>query len=790
MRFLSVATVLLWLNGIVKNTLNLLTSLLHVVGIRRVSDEHTPDTALSSNSESVAPPTLMEPSASENGGTNMQHTQPVVTETPSMPIQRRLIFRDALWLGGHHDGYPLLPFKDYHEARRGLAPSLSARLQCQLTFGLLESILEIKIPESTLLHRNKAGQTLLRSTELNSLLLDWRDRIRQCASTDEPQCRAWADRVGQTLQKAHSMFMRAVLQSGPSSFHVPGIQDDEAAAIVIAIAAIGEALTIGMISFPQEYPRPPRIQWSFVFAAHDALKKGMVKDGWCPSTVEILSDSVCGISYASLCGPPIREWSEGHGACTTRVCKLHNIDPSTYENKHVTSDCNCAYLKPSTDGVMKSLQDGRIPIMVFDNGTLVVNDSSQMPYVAISHVWSDGMGSTTEVGIPKCQVEQLASLTHQLVTGGAFWMDALCIPERKDMRKRAIKLMAQTYREAHAVLVIDSGIRTCSVTSPLEEKLLRVTSSAWMQRLWTLQEGMLAKDLVFQFSDGLLTAYHDLFPSAQLHTNNLYDPVLTSLSTEIFGLTIYRQFISKRIKFGIGDVARPLRWRTTSKPEDETLAISGLLDLDSGELVDLPPEQRMSTLLMRVHKLPRNVIFISGDKLDQPGFRWAPRTLMHGESSSLKAGTFDAICSNTGLIAEYFVVYFREVDAVEENWYIHDSSSSCTYKITRVPKPSEASFNTSTAVTDRRCSMLLLMQKPRRLGETVACAAVSTGETEPSSADSADSSQPQSQSFRVVCQSKEVLLLTVVALDKNTKSGSISDSRIEAKSGRMSVRVT
>ncbi|KAK7467678.1 hypothetical protein VKT23_004731 [Stygiomarasmius scandens] len=716
-----------------------------------------------------------------------QHTQLIPTEDLHATASHRpVIFRDALWLGGQHGSYPLLPFKDYHEVRKD-ASSLGARLQCQLTFGLLESVLEAKIAEPTLLHRDEdTGRTVLRSTGLDALLLDWRDRIHQCTVTDETQCRAWAERVGQTLQKAHAMFMRAVLQSGPSAFHdAPDTQEDDVAAIVVAIAAIGEALTIGMISFPPEYPRPPRLQWSFVFASHDTLKKGMANDGWCPSIVEILSDSVCALGYASLCGPSTREWSGGHEECTTRVCKLHNIDSSTYKNKHVIPACDCAYLKPSTDDVIELLQDNRIPIIVPSDDKLLVCGSSQRPYVAISHVWSDGMGSTTEVGIPKCQIDRLVSLTRQLVPGGAFWMDALCIPDRKDMRKRAIKLMAQTYRDANVVLVIDSGIRSCSISAPLEEKLLRVTSSAWMQRLWTLQEGMLAKDLVFQFKDGLLTAYHDLFPSAQLRTDKLYDPLLTSLSTEIFGLTIYRQFVSKRVTFGIGDVARPLRWRTTSKPEDETLAISGLLNVDSGELVNLPPEQRMSALLVRVRTLPRNVIFISGDKLDQPGFRWAPRTLMHGESSSLKAATFDAECTPTGLIAEYFVIYFREVDATGEAWYIHDSTSSCTYKITRL----QSSGAHGRSGTDPKCSTLLLMQKPRRLGETVTCAAVLTGETERLPEDS-NLSQPKGRiSFRVVCQFKEVLLLTVVALDKDAKSQMFGD-RIEAKSGKMSVRVT
>ena len=70
--------------------------------------------------------------------------------------------------------------------------------------------------------------------------------------------------------------------------------------------------------------------------------------------------------------------------------------------------------------------------------------------------------------------------------------------------------MAETHRSADGVLVLDAGIRTlCSSSRPLEENLLRITTAAWAQRVWTLQEALLAKALHFEFSDGeLVSARH------------------------------------------------------------------------------------------------------------------------------------------------------------------------------------------------------------------------------------------------------------------------------------------
>ncbi len=73
---------------------------------------------------------------------------------PTLPsLDKSFIFKDAPWLGGKHDGYPLLSFKDYIRACPKISTLSSreraAELQCVLTFGLFEAVMEVKILEST-----------------------------------------------------------------------------------------------------------------------------------------------------------------------------------------------------------------------------------------------------------------------------------------------------------------------------------------------------------------------------------------------------------------------------------------------------------------------------------------------------------------------------------------------------------------------------------------------------------------------------------------------------------------
>lgn len=82
-------------------------------------------------------------------------------------------------------------------------------------------------------------------------------------------------------------------------------------------------------------------------------------------------------------------------------------------------------------------------------------------------------------------------------------MDTLCIPLKpQSLRSQAIKLMRRTYKEAISVLVLDVELRHTNRFCSNEEKLMRVYCSSWLRRLWTFQEGILAKAVFFQFKEG------------------------------------------------------------------------------------------------------------------------------------------------------------------------------------------------------------------------------------------------------------------------------------------------
>ncbi|KAK0496547.1 hypothetical protein EDD18DRAFT_1105656 [Armillaria luteobubalina] len=560
---------------------------------------------------------------------------------PLVPANRTFYFKAVKWLGGKHDGYMLAPMKKYLAVRKAQLRTVDEMLvnfQCLFTFGLLESVFERKVPEKLLLSVDSEGNT-------------WR-HVQQFSQQYPDRYRRWAERVEEDLTSLETLVYRLASFCASRAEEVAPYFVGMASVAVTVASFRGALFAHGMSAVPK---KPGHSFPVSSFFPH--IKDAVCSKGRCPLAIKrFLESSIILLEYTGTSKPPIH-----HGAdCTEEACTRNTIDISTYTRKHVMGTCNCAYTKPPISDVYDLLQGGRIPVIQrMPNGTLCITDASKTPYIAISHVWVDGLGSTSEVGLPTCQIERIADLVHTLLPGGAFWIDSVCIPEVRELRKEAIRRMTLTYANARAVLVTDAGIRSRSLSSPLEDTALAILTSGWMQRLWTLQEGLLVKKLIFQLSDGF-APLDNLFPDAVVQWCN---PVLSHCLSEIVRFTRRRNpalssIPDARIEFT--DLVRFLVGRWTSRPEDETIAVCGLLNVDPIKFFDVQPSERLKTLLLQLRQLPGDIIFMDCPKMeDEPGFRWTPKSLIR--SDSRVGHECRAVCTADGLEAEYCCAQVAQV---------------------------------------------------------------------------------------------------------------------------------
>ena len=143
-----------------------------------------------------------------------------------------------------------------------------------------------------------------------------------------------------------------------------------------------------------------------------------------------------------------------------------------------------------------------------------------LPYIAISHVWSQGLGNRHNNAVFLCQLQRLQRYANRLVPPAhrpvPMWVDTICVPLEADARMEAIKTMDTVYQNALAVLVVDQTLIDFDLASAMEkgkernigtqsgpegwqiELLMRIKASPWAQRLWTYNEAFLAQQLFFQ----------------------------------------------------------------------------------------------------------------------------------------------------------------------------------------------------------------------------------------------------------------------------------------------------
>ena len=187
------------------------------------------------------------------------------------------------------------------------------------------------------------------------------------------------------------------------------------------------------------------------------------------------------------------------------------------EPTHATPACQCEKVSIDPSRIESIAKANQLALVSFDDDatcdklsiTKVSQDdigSSSLQFVAISHVRSAGLGNASAHSLPSCQLSSLQEQVQQCIGTSretiSFWIDTICLPLHREARKRMLPYVQKVYRHATKVLVVDPVLtRTTSGTQ--QECLMRIRYSLWKQRLWTLQEGALARALCFCFKDGV-----------------------------------------------------------------------------------------------------------------------------------------------------------------------------------------------------------------------------------------------------------------------------------------------
>lgn len=196
----------------------------------------------------------------------------------------------------------------------------------------------------------------------------------------------------------------------------------------------------------------------------------------------------------------------------------------------------------------------------------------------------------------------------------------------------AITRMRKTYEEAHRVLVIVRDFQDINNdVSPLEF-FVRLFCCTWMRRLWTLQEGVMARKLYFWLKGGPVS-FDAMIETWKQDSRSFFQPGY-KLGKE---LTDWRALgkdwevngaISSISKFPF--VQRAVQYRTTTRQQDEAICMATIFNFDLNPLLELDTaEDRMRRFWLSMRDIPTGILWMRGPRFVDDGFRWAPSTLIN-----------------------------------------------------------------------------------------------------------------------------------------------------------------
>ncbi|KAI4231638.1 MAG: hypothetical protein L6R40_007671 [Gallowayella cf. fulva] len=327
----------------------------------------------------------------------------------------------------------------------------------------------------------------------------------------------------------------------------------------------------------------------------------------------------------------------------------------------------------------------------------VVASTDSTAYEALSHVWADGLGNPAATALPRFQISRLKALIDNLdfeyvdiaIASGRpqdtpemlLWCDTLCCPvapeEAKNMAPRE---MYRMYDKAAVVLVLDRSLISPRVGGMhVDEACLRIATSRWMTRLWTLQEGALpAKNfkLWFQFTKTALpvaTLYEYLYKimRADIRRRGIVGSVLARFHTF---MPLFDKATTEDRGAKLEDIMRGLLYRSVTVPSDEPLIIATLLASDLDPILASEPAERMNTLWRTLAAAARveNLATALTESHD-PAYQEALQSL-YLESQSLSRSPFaiEALAASGNSVDERGSDRLREhIERIYRGLYLH-----------------------------------------------------------------------------------------------------------------------
>ena len=303
-----------------------------------------------------------------------------------------------------------------------------------------------------------------------------------------------------------------------------------------------------------------------------------------------------------------------HEICTFEFCEYSQRDFTAINQRHECRDKKCDRLQGlfSRQVLEQAARANELTVWRLDGRSMI---SRLRPYMAVSHVWSDGTGAGKWLDgeVNECLYNFFRQIAVQFQCDGIWW-DTLCIPQEKAARTKAIKKIQSNYENARITLVHDCFLRNW--TWDPETACFAILMSPWFSRGWTALELQRSRKVkvVFKGSCGLVIKDLDeeiLVEEGDGPRREASDKI-RSLRKEITTLN---------------DLLTVIKPRYTSWPKDVSI-ISGLLtdvELSSDAQKEIWQQDVYKRIVKKIGKVSFDHLFHNSATMSKVG--WCPPSI-------------------------------------------------------------------------------------------------------------------------------------------------------------------
>ena len=308
---------------------------------------------------------------------------------------------------GYHRLTPTLPLAGQHFLTALRPVELEPFLQNWLFFGLLREVLgDLYRHEDfvTPILDGEIEKTIVTTAVLLSRLEEWEAKIPQ----DKDALRALYEHIAKCLNLNYACLdIQYPTFDNDLKFHLASVAE------LLGYAA-GNACNVAWTDNPRRSLIP--INWGATINEHFRKSVLLERSNCCPSQMQMLNQAFRepqALAFVANCFHD--DGVQSHPAsCDGKSCHAGDSVTSSQVTRHVNESCGCEFLHVDEAKLADCLKKGCLPLLRLKvetnlNNILIeaVASTASTSYVALSHVWADGLGNPTATALPRCQLSRL-----------------------------------------------------------------------------------------------------------------------------------------------------------------------------------------------------------------------------------------------------------------------------------------------------------------------------------------------------------------------------------------------